>query len=319
MRICLIEVDKLYLITGLLVLIVIILISLNLDSSFGQSTSPKELNLRNDSSMPIAINQIFNRYNECSGSTINHDGITTSDNSTLLPLSTLTTYKNPSIEFKVSAPDGWKQVVQDTGVYFISPPSDYDDAFVDQMNIDILEGNITLMKVIENFTSLPDFKLLDVQNLCLQNEKAFAYDYIYYDSIYGTDVAGFDVIIPDSNNSYMISFFSTPEDFSSYLSTIIKVLDSFDFHNVNQGIGQSQASTQLGVCVSGDTTFISCNNLNPQNEASSDSNAVGEQGDDDDKNTTANQVIDQSQSSNQNPPIVKSPIALMFKLELSWK
>ena len=37
-------------------------------------------------------------------------------------------------------------------------------------------------------------------------------------------------------------------------------------NTANQGIGQSQSSLQLGVCVSGNGTLFSCNNANSQNQ-----------------------------------------------------
>ena len=37
-------------------------------------------------------------------------------------------------------------------------------------------------------------------------------------------------------------------------------------NTANQGIGQSQSAIQLGVCVSGNGTLFSCNNLNTQNQ-----------------------------------------------------
>ena len=49
-------------------------------------------------------------------------------------------------------------------------------------------------------------------------------------------------------------------------------------NTANQGIGQSQSSTQLGVCVSGDGTLFSCNNLSDQNQANSGSNAAAQSG-----------------------------------------
>ena len=49
-------------------------------------------------------------------------------------------------------------------------------------------------------------------------------------------------------------------------------------NSLNQGIGQSQASTQLGICVSGDRTLISCNNLSLQNQENEGNNAAGQQG-----------------------------------------
>ena len=74
-------------------------------------------------------------------------------------------------------------------------------------------------------------------------------------------------------------------------------------NSLNQGIGQSQASTQLGICVSGDGTLISCNNLSVQNQENEGNNAAAQSGgsgdDDDDGGNSANQGIDQSQDSSK--------------------
>jgi len=96
--------------------------------------------------------------------------------------------------------------------------------------------------------------------------------------------------------------------FILFLGPTSMTMNTFATTNTaNQGIGQSQSSTQLGVCVSGDGTLFSCNNLNAQNQANSGNNAAAQSGgndddDDDDDNggNTANQGIGQSQSSNQN-------------------
>jgi hypothetical protein len=60
-------------------------------------------------------------------------------------------------------------------------------------------------------------------------------------------------------------------------------------NSLSQGIGQSQASIQLGICVSGDGTLISSNNLSVQNQENEGS---------------ANQGIGQSQSSSQRSGVV---------------
>jgi len=75
-------------------------------------------------------------------------------------------------------------------------------------------------------------------------------------------------------------------------------------NSVNQGIGQSQASTQLGICVSGDGTLFSCNNLIIQNQENEGDNVAGQQGGNGDEyegngDNSANQGIGQSQSSDQ--------------------
>src|SRR4029078_9450388 len=77
-------------------------------------------------------------------------------------------------------------------------------------------------------------------------------------------------------------------------------------NSLNQGISQSQASTQLGICVSGDGTLISCNNLSVQNQENEGNNAAAQSGgtgdddDDDGSGNSANQGIAQSQESEQN-------------------
>ena len=93
--------------------------------------------------------------------------------------------------------------------------------------------------------------------------------------------------------------------FVLFLGPTSMTMNAFATANTaNQGIGQAQSSTQLGVCVSGDGTLFSCNNLNAQNQANTGNNAAAQSGgnddDDDDNGNTANQGIGQSQSSNQN-------------------
>jgi hypothetical protein len=71
-------------------------------------------------------------------------------------------------------------------------------------------------------------------------------------------------------------------------------------NTANQGIGQSQASTQLGICISGDGTLFSCNNLSFQNQENKGNNAAAQSGGDDDNGgNSANQGIGQSQESEQ--------------------
>jgi hypothetical protein len=74
-------------------------------------------------------------------------------------------------------------------------------------------------------------------------------------------------------------------------------------NTINQGIGQSQSSNQNALCVSGTGTFVSCNNLNAQNQANSGNNAAAQQGGGKGGNTI-NQGIGQSQTSNQNSGVV---------------
>ena len=74
-------------------------------------------------------------------------------------------------------------------------------------------------------------------------------------------------------------------------------------NQAQQSIDQSQSSVQNALCASGGTTFLSCNNVNFQNQKNSGSNALA-QDDDGQGGNFAEQSISQSQSSSQNSQVV---------------
>jgi len=75
----------------------------------------------------------------------------------------------------------------------------------------------------------------------------------------------------DSSNSDSSNSDSSNDDSSSSSS-------NDDSNEASQGIRQSQISTQLGVCVSGDGTFFSCNNLSDQSQTNTGNNAAAQKG-----------------------------------------
>jgi len=110
-----------------------------------------------------------------------------------------------------------------------------------------------------------------------------------------TNLQSAENIVFDNNNGNSNSDSSNDDSSSSSSND--------DSNEASQGIRQSQISTQLGVCVSGDGTFFSCNNLSDQSQTNTGNNAAAQSGgsdDDDDDDNTANQGIDQAQSSDQN-------------------
>jgi hypothetical protein len=117
-----------------------------------------------------------------------------------------------------------------------------------------------------------------------------------------TNIQSAENIVFDNNNDNSNSD-SNNDDTSSSNDDDSSSSSNDDSREASQVIRQSQISTQLGVCVSGDGTFFSCNNLSDQNQANSGNNAAAQSGDsddDDDDGNTANQGIGQSQSSDQN-------------------
>ena len=110
-----------------------------------------------------------------------------------------------------------------------------------------------------------------------------------------TNLQSAENIVFDNNNGNSNSDSSNDDSSSSSSND--------DSSEASQGIRQSQISTQLGVCVSDDGTFFSCNNLSDQSQTNTGNNAAAQSGgsdDDDDDDNTPNQGIDQAQASDQN-------------------
>jgi hypothetical protein len=79
-----------------------------------------------------------------------------------------------------------------------------------------------------------------------------------------------------------------------------------------QSISQIQGAVQLGICLSGIDTFISCNNLNLQNQFNSGGNTAGQiGGSGKGSGNSAEQGIGQSQYSNQRSQCVSGEDAIV--------
>ena len=88
---------------------------------------------------------------------------------------------------------------------------------------------------------------------------------------------------------------------------MLNVDDALATHNKKnkskQSIDQSQSSNQNAGCISGGTTFLSCNNLSFQHQKNTGNNALAQQNNGQGVNS-AEQSISQSQSSSQNSQVV---------------
>ena len=91
-----------------------------------------------------------------------------------------------------------------------------------------------------------------------------------------------------------------------FVSPMLNVDDALATHNkknkAKQSIDQSQSSNQNAGCVSGVTTFLSCNNLSFQHQKNTGNNALAQQAGQ--GGNSAEQSISQSQSSSQNSQVV---------------
>jgi hypothetical protein len=93
-----------------------------------------------------------------------------------------------------------------------------------------------------------------------------------------------------------------------FVSPMLNVDDALATHNkknkAKQSIDQSQSSNQNAGCVSGVTTFLSCNNVSFQHQKNSGNNALAQSGQGGQGGNSAEQSISQSQSSSQNSQVV---------------
>ena len=94
-----------------------------------------------------------------------------------------------------------------------------------------------------------------------------------------------------------------------FASPIVAMDDAFATkkkkgNHAEQSISQSQASVQNALCASGGTTFLSCNNVNFQNQKNSGNNALAQDDHNNNGGNSADQSISQSQSSSQNSQVV---------------
>ena len=116
-----------------------------------------------------------------------------------------------------------------------------------------------------------------------------------------------------NKNKFIVASIAIVVAFALLASPLVAMDDAFATKKkkgnvAQQSISQSQASVQNALCASGGTTFLSCNNVNFQNQMNTGNNALAQQDDSDDDDrkggNSAEQSISQSQSSSQNSQVV---------------
>ena len=115
--------------------------------------------------------------------------------------------------------------------------------------------------------------------------------------------------IHNKNKKLIVASIAIVVALALFASPIVAMDDAFATKKkkgnyAEQSISQSQASVQNALCASGGTTFLSCNNVNFQNQKNSGNNALAQDDDDDSGGNSADQSISQSQSSSQNSQVV---------------
>ncbi len=111
--------------------------------------------------------------------------------------------------------------------------------------------------------------------------------------------------IQNKNNKFIVASIAIVIALALIASPLVALDDALATHKkgnkAKQSIEQSQSSNQNGLCVSGVSTFFSCNNANFQHQFNSGNNALAQSGQ---GGNSAEQSISQSQSSNQGSVVV---------------
>jgi hypothetical protein len=111
--------------------------------------------------------------------------------------------------------------------------------------------------------------------------------------------------IQNKNNKFIVASIAILIALALIASPLVAMDDALATHKkgnkAKQSIEQSQSSNQNGLCVSGVSTFFSCNNANFQHQFNSGNNALAQSGQ---GGNSAEQSISQSQSSNQGSIVV---------------
>ena len=110
----------------------------------------------------------------------------------------------------------------------------------------------------------------------------------------------------NKNKKLLIASVAIVVALALFTSPLVIMDDAFATKNkkdnkASQSISQSQSSNQNAGCVSGGTTFLSCNNLSFQHQKNTGNNALAQSGHD---GNFADQSISQSQSSSQTSNVV---------------
>jgi hypothetical protein len=112
----------------------------------------------------------------------------------------------------------------------------------------------------------------------------------------------------NKNNKLLVASIAIVVALALFVSPMLNVDDALATHNkknkAKQSIDQSQSSNQNAGCVSGVTTFLSCNNVSFQHQKNSGNNALAQGGQGGQGGNSAEQSISQSQSSSQNSQVV---------------
>ncbi|HZA06720.1 MAG TPA: PsbP-related protein [Nitrososphaeraceae archaeon] len=152
------------------------------------------------------------------------------------------TYENRANGFKIGYPSNWEKLefsgdVEEGHrkmiVNFISPSESPSDTFREYLIIEISTGSgLSIQYHINSYLisleSLPNFKIVESSTFSLAGSPAQKLVYTYSNPEVGLTKT-MDVLVSKSEKLYLLSFNSDALKYNSYLPTVQKMIDSFQF------------------------------------------------------------------------------------------
>jgi hypothetical protein len=152
----------------------------------------------------------------------------------------LTYQNNSTLGIKIQYPSNWKnQQVDGVGVIFISPPEANLDRFLEKLTIAFFPSNTNTSvnelanRAINNYKEhYTGFQLIESKAITFERNPAYTIVYSYTDEELRKVIA-MDIGTAKDNRVYVFSYSADPTEYSSYMPTIHKMINSFETIPIN--------------------------------------------------------------------------------------
>jgi hypothetical protein len=152
----------------------------------------------------------------------------------------LTYQNNSTLGIKIQYPSNWKNQLDDgVGVIFISPPEANLDRFLEKLTIAFFPSNTNTSvnelanRAINNYKEhYTGFQLIESKAITFERNPAYTIVYSYTDEELRKVIA-MDIGTAKDNRVYVFSYSADPTEYSSYMPTIHKMINSFESIPIN--------------------------------------------------------------------------------------
>ena len=145
------------------------------------------------------------------------------------PSTAFATYESPNYDFTITYPEGWyKEEQQEAAVVFVLPTHNASE------NINVVVRDVPSNMTLDRYTQIgiseaqqyPNSKLLESTNTTLAGQPG--HKIVFAATIDGDDLTVMQVFTIVQNTGYIITYRAAPQTFSTYLSTVQEMVNSFN-------------------------------------------------------------------------------------------